>query len=101
MKLRISAELNQSPIDIKAALCHKFGTIAELARRTNVRENTLSASLIRPQPSGNFVIARSLGYTVHQLWPEWFGPDGQRLHARHVQPKSVRGATARQKGAAA
>ncbi|WP_417783338.1 helix-turn-helix domain-containing protein [Terasakiella pusilla] len=70
---------NMHPEDVKAAVRKKFGSLAALARQNGVSDSVVRAALIRPQPTGNRIIAKCLELSVHQLWPEWYGSDGQRI----------------------
>lgn len=90
---------NRHPEDIKADVRKTGVTLAELARQHGLDESTTRAALRRPQPSGNRAIASHLNKRVHDLWPEWFDADGNRVSI----PKDTRGrpAGASQKAAAA
>lgn len=70
---------NMHPEDIKAAVRKKFGSLAALARENGVSDSVVRAALIRPQPTGNRIIANCLEQSVHDLWPEWYDRDGKRL----------------------
>jgi len=84
---------NAHPEDIKAAVRKKAGTMIELANRHGVSHSLIHAAIIRPQPSGNRIIADFLGKSVHELWPEWFDEDGNR---RLSTPKPSRRRTTSQ-----
>ena len=68
--------------DIKAAVRKRGVTLTQLALSAGLAESTCRNALIRPTPSGNRAIAAFLGLPLHELWPQWFGPDGSRLTAR-------------------
>lgn len=70
---------NMHPEDVKAAVRKKFGSLAALARQNGVSDSVVRAALIRPQPTGNRIIAKCLELSVHELWPEWYDADGQRI----------------------
>lgn len=75
---------NAHPEDVKAAVRKKVGSLAALARANGVSDSVVRAALIRPQPTGNRIIAECLGQSLHSLWPEWYGADDSR-----VPPKSM------------
>lgn len=77
----VSAGSNVPPEVIRAAIQLEYGSIAKLATLRKVSVDLLYAALSRPQPSGNKVIAESLGCPVHRLWPLWFAPSGRRLRS--------------------
>lgn len=70
---------NKHPEDIKAAIRKTGITLEELGEKTNVPGNTVRKSLYVPCPKGNRVVAKYLGQTVHDLWPEWFDENGNRI----------------------
>ncbi|WP_411576870.1 helix-turn-helix domain-containing protein [Terasakiella sp. A23] len=70
---------NTHPEDVKAAVRKKFGSLAALARQHGVSDSVVRAALIRPQPTGNRLIADCLGLPLHELWPEWYRDDGSRI----------------------
>ncbi len=53
--------------------------MAALARQNGVSDSVVRAALIRPQPTGNTIIAKCLGVPLHNIWPEWYAEDGKRL----------------------
>lgn len=81
------------PEDIKAEVRKKVGSLAELARRHGVSTSVIRAALIRPQPTGNRYIAACLGRELHELWPEWYDADGNRIPSitGRKSSRSVRG----------
>lgn len=70
---------NKHPEDVKAAVRKKGTTLAALARKNDLSDSTTRASLYRPQPSGNAVVAKFLGKSLHEIWPEWFDDQGNRI----------------------
>ncbi|WP_188665651.1 MULTISPECIES: helix-turn-helix domain-containing protein [Terasakiella] len=70
---------NAHPEDVKAAVRKKVGSMASLARCHGVSDSVVRAALIRPQPTGNKIIADCLGVPLHSLWPEWYSEDGRRI----------------------
>lgn len=82
--------LNTHREDVKAAVRRTGITLSELALRHGVKPSTVRASLRRPIPAGNRIVAAYLGKSVHELWPEWFDADGVRL-CRPYRRKASRG----------
>jgi Ner family transcriptional regulator len=70
---------NMHPEDVKAAVGKTGISLSELARRHSLNPSTVVHAVRRPQPSGNRVIAEHLKKKLHQLWPEWFDKDGNRI----------------------
>lgn len=70
---------NEHPENVKAAVRRTGISLAELARRKGLSTSTTRKALRRPTPSGNRAIAEHLGKSLHQLWPEWFDADGNRI----------------------
>ncbi|MBI1262982.1 MAG: transcriptional regulator [Rhizobiales bacterium] len=68
------------PEDIKAAVRKKVGSLAELARQEGVSTSVIRSALIRPQPTGNRIIAKCLDRSLHDIWPEWYDAEGKRLY---------------------
>lgn len=81
LKASISAGHNVPSEVLKAAIQLQYGSVSKFAAAKKVSHNLVYAALLRPQPTGNHLIAESLGVTVHQLWPTWFGPTGLRLRS--------------------
>ncbi|MFZ2470214.1 MAG: helix-turn-helix domain-containing protein [Parvibaculum sedimenti] len=67
------------PEDIKAEIRKKAGSMARLARQKKVSTSVIRAALIRPQPTGNRLIAEFLGREMHEIWPEWYDTHGNRI----------------------
>jgi Ner family transcriptional regulator len=90
---------NMHAEDVKAAVRKKGVSLASLARKNGLSDSAVRKALYGPIPRGNQVIARHLGKTVHEIWPEWFGEDGTRV----TRPKDNRhsGGAASQKAKAA
>jgi Ner family transcriptional regulator len=72
-------DCNAHPEDVKAEVRKKVGSLAALAREHGVSDSVVRAALIRPQPTGNKIIADCLGIPIHKIWPEWYTDDGKRL----------------------
>ncbi|EDU0500380.1 transcriptional regulator [Salmonella enterica subsp. salamae] len=73
---------NWHPADIVAAL-HKRGTsLAKLSRKAGLASSTLSNTLTRPWPKGEWLIAIALELHPSEIWP------GRYLNAGNKrQPK--------------
>ena len=67
------------PEDVKAAVGKTGISLSELARRHSLNPSTVVHAVRRPQPSGNRAIAKHLKKKLHELWPEWFDKDGNRV----------------------
>lgn len=78
------------PEDIKAKVRKKVGSLAELARQRKVSTSVIRAALIRPQPTGNRIIAECLGCEMHEIWPEWYDAAGNRIPSPTVRKTSSR-----------
>lgn len=70
---------NAHPEDVKAEVRKRAGSLAALAREYNVSDSVVRAALIRPQPSGNRVIAQCLELPMHNIWPEWYDKNERRI----------------------
>lgn len=87
---------NTHPEDIKARVRKQYISLRGLAKMKGVSSAVVHAAVHRPQPSGNHVIAKALGTTVHILWPEWFDKEGNRIRSKN-KIKSIRKQTKRQR----
>jgi Ner family transcriptional regulator len=65
--------------DIIAEVRKRGSNLRRLAFQHGYASSSLSASLIRRSPPANLVIARFLGVSRHELWPNWYGPDDEVL----------------------
>lgn len=92
---------NTHPEDIKAAVRKRYGSVEAAARAHGITGALMRKAIYFPRPGGNTAIAKALGRSLHDLWPEWFDARGRRLYLRH--PKDSRRASAnhRQKSRAA
>lgn len=70
--------------DIKAAIRKRGKTLVALARENNIAEATVRSALVRPLTSGERVIAAFLDIPLHELWPERWTIDGQRIRPRYA-----------------
>lgn len=92
---------NWHPEDVKAAVRKTGTTLSELARRKGVSTSVVHKALKQPRPTGNRVIAAFLGRSVHEMWPDWFDRDGNRLRSTGDQSSRASGTGHRQNGRAA
>ena len=65
--------------DIIAAI-HKSGeTLVSLALANGYSASTLRSGLHYPAKAQHEIIAKHLGKSLHEIWPQWYGPDGTQL----------------------
>jgi len=65
---------------IIAALKQRGAPITHLSERMGLGRTTLQAALYQPYyVAGHRIIAATLGMSLHQLFPAWYGPDNQPL----------------------
>jgi len=58
-----------------------WNTSAFGRERLSLSRQAIGIALQRPYPRVQRAIAKELNVPVHVLWPEWYGPDGERLRA--------------------
>lgn len=92
---------NSHPEDVKAALRKRYGSLIKAAAAQGVGYELLKKSLYLPRPGGNAAIAKALGTTPHDIWPEWFDAAGRRLYLKQSQDSRPGLANHRQKRRAA
>lgn len=90
---------NMHPEDIKAAVRKTGISLAELGRKHGISDSSARKACYLPRPAGNRVIAKHLGKTLNEIWPEWFDAQGNRITSR--QPSRIRRPAASQKEKAA
>lgn len=91
---------NMHPEDVKAAVRKTGISLSSLGPRHGLAESTIRAAIVRPVPRGNRVIAKHLGRTVHEIWPEWFDEQGNRV-TNNQKDSPTRPSMPSQKGKAA
>jgi len=64
--------------DVKAQVGKAGGSLSEIAKTARIHPSSCSHALDYPIPSANRAIAKFLGKSVHELWPEWFDKNGKR-----------------------
>jgi len=85
------ARKNMHPEDIKCAIRKTDITLSSLGPLNNLAAASIRQALIHPVPAANRVIADYLGKSLHEIWPEWFAPDGTRLYLkRNIRDKARR-----------
>ena len=59
---------------------HRNGeTLQNLSLKNGLAKSSCSAALHVPVPAANQAIAKFIGRTVHDLWPDWYHEDGTRI----------------------
>ncbi|WP_119304998.1 helix-turn-helix domain-containing protein [Dongia deserti] len=69
-------------------------TLRRLAFKIGVNPNAVQNALALPSSHIEREIAKALGVTAKQLFPERFGPNGERLHVTKP-PKRIRASSGR------
>lgn len=67
------------PEDIKAAVRKKGTSLTELARNKGLAPGSVRNASRNPSRAAELVIAQFLGEPLHELWPDRWSCDGQRL----------------------
>jgi Ner family transcriptional regulator len=67
---------------IKYRIRIQYGTIRALAKQSGVIPEYLTDTLLRPRPKGEGIIARALGVSPAEIWPERYTEAVMRNH-RH------------------
>ena len=70
---------------IQAELKRLGRTPADLGAESGVSAASIRAALRRPSTRVNGFLAKVLKTPVHELWPDWFYPDGELIPAKHRQ----------------
>lgn len=70
---------NWHPEDVKCAVRKTGISLAKLAQAAGLSAVSGRNCLYFPVPSANRAIADHLDIPVQKIWPEWFGPDGERI----------------------
>jgi Ner family transcriptional regulator len=93
----LEAELSRTegwhPADIVAAVRKKGSSLVKISADLGLTRSAASRALLLPHPRVNLAIAAVIGVAPHQLWPQWFDPDGRRIRAR--SPRSRLSSTTR------
>lgn len=64
--------------NIKAAIQRNHGSLSEIARQAGLAPASCSCALRYPVPAANLAIAKFLGKSRHELWPDWFDEHDER-----------------------
>ncbi len=73
--------------DIKAAIRKTGTTLEALALAHKLDRSAVRATLLRPWPRVQTIVAQHLGTQPQKIWPSRYGPDGLPLRgARRKQP---------------
>lgn len=91
---------NWHPADVIATVRKTGSTMQEIAFAAGFARSATSHCLRWPVPHANHAIAKHLGLSVHDIWPEWFDADGE-LKPRDRKRITTNGAAQRQKRSAA
>lgn len=65
-------------------------SLRQLSLRSGLKEQTLTATIQKPNARGEAVIADFLGVPAHVLWPDRYAPNGHRHSPqpiRNYKPK--------------
>jgi len=87
--------------DIKAAIRKSGSTLMEIALAVGLHPSGLSQCLRWPVPPANRAVAAHLEVPLHELWPQWYGADGELLASTSSERKRVQSGRHRQKERAA
>ncbi|MGH6872166.1 MAG: helix-turn-helix domain-containing protein [Rhizomicrobium sp.] len=68
--------------DVKAAIRKKGTSLTELSRKYGYSDSYLRGTLIRHRPKGEEIIARFLGVSPSDIWPERFGKPRKTKNGR-------------------
>lgn len=83
---------------ILAELKRRYGSLNDFASTTPLPASHFSVALGAPYPRADRLIAKALGMSVHELWPDRYESDGTRKakpsrQIRHkASPSAMRGA---------
>lgn len=97
----MTSKTNEHPEDVKAKVRKTGVSLAELARRNGMAEGTGARALYEACPRMNQAIADHLDIPVHELWPEWFDANGDRILRFSRDSNSGKSAESRQNREAA
>jgi len=68
--------------DVKAAIRKKGLTLSALSKKHHYSDSYLRGTLIRRRPRGEEIIARFLGVSPAEIWPDRYRADGTRKRYR-------------------
>ena len=85
---------------IRAEIKRRGYTFVELSRKYGLAVSAIRTALVMPYPKADRVISAFLGVPLHNLWPDRYDRDGNRLPSQSKPNKSAH-AEASKKGRAA
>ncbi|WP_170181928.1 helix-turn-helix domain-containing protein [Phreatobacter stygius] len=65
--------------DIIAAVRKRGSSLQRLGKEHGFARDTFNKALTARFPNAHAIIAEFIGVERHELWPQWYGPDGQML----------------------
>lgn len=66
------------PADIMAAVRKRGSSLRRLGVDHGFNPDTFRKALTKQMPGAHQVISRFIGIPVHQLWPQFYGPSGEK-----------------------
>lgn len=91
--------------DIKAAIRKRGSTLAIISTAAGLHRRSGSMALVVPMPTANRAIAEFLGLSLHELWPQWYDQNGERITLRNspegrqkIRPRHGKNEKARKTG---
>jgi len=77
------------PEDIRSAIRKRCGTVAALADRSGFTRSAFSKVLVNGKylPGPQDVIARAIGVSHYELWPNHYFPDGTPRQGRRAKQR--------------
>ncbi|MGD0564503.1 MAG: helix-turn-helix domain-containing protein [Roseiarcus sp.] len=73
--------------DIVAAVRKNGSSLVAISESLGLTRSAASRALLRPHARVNKAIAALIGAPLHEIWPQWFDADGERISAR-LRPRS-------------
>lgn len=68
--------------DIKAAIRKLGKTLQQLSLDNDLHGSAVQCALRRPFPSADKAISDFIGVPLHNIWPDRYDADGQRIRSR-------------------
>ena len=79
---RTSKKKGWHPADIVAAVRKRGQTLTGISTDLGLTSSAGSRALLFPHARVNRAIADVIGKPIHEIWPQWFGADGERIAGR-------------------
>jgi Ner family transcriptional regulator len=80
---------NRHKEDIKAAIRKQGTTLCALSTDAGLCKSAASSGLNKHYyTSAHRAIAKTVNVTLHELWPEWYDPNDQKIPARSTRKAS-------------